>query len=370
MSGLVWRFLLRSPTKYILKRDKIFINNFLFVLQENYGLIIRNMLTIGQYDGINYKNGGECMGNQYKMEYQYYEGDGKYDGDLHRYTDSDLNGLSDKNLSSIELSQNVHNRDQYSAIFTFSTPTDERDRRVKNVLGLLEENAGITDARVNSHGNASGFTVKVDNLPQQDLMRLTLALTQAVHGESGQSHFPVLGEDIAGQIVDSELNRLNMTPTQAGLIAVAVSEILSIGRKQSYIDVDFKNCPISPVSHMREDGEFCDLGGRTAIQVHTNLHMREGQTSNVEQAMKKAGLQVTRIGNDQKDLRVDASADAVASAMRNAKMLPIYVAADICSTAEQAHQGQQKINQQIMEQSKQVVGVVDTKRQATPLIAR
>lgn len=303
------------------------------------------------------------MTGKYKAEYEFYPAEDKYEGDCHRYTGSDHNGLSDSDLSSIELRQNPYQREKYSATFVFSTHSGKRDMRKEAVLGLLEGNAGVTDAKVNSHGNASGFSVEIDNLSQKDLMRLTLALTQeAPKGPRGDAvHYPVLGADVAGQVIGAELGRLNMTPVQAGLVSITTDEMsqdrarmFGLARPVSYVDVSLAGYPTSPVEAIRENGEFSELAGAAAMQVHTRLELRGGQAPRVMQAMQDAGLRTARI-RDSQDLRVEAPADSVAEALGKAGMLPVAVVDAIRSAAEAAHPGQQKINAQIEEEKPAVL---------------
>lgn len=295
------------------------------------------------------------MAEKYKAEYEFYPAEDKYEGDCHRYTGSGHNGLSGSDLESVELRQDPYQPEKYAATFVFSTGTDKRDQRQENVLGLLAGNAGVTDAKVNSHGNASGFSVTVEGLTQKDLMRLSVALThEAPKGNRGDaSYYPVLDADVAGQIIGAELGRLKMTPVEAGLVSITTdtmtqerAQLYALEKPASYVDADFGGLPTAPIAALRESGIFAQLDGKTAMQVETRLDLRSGQAPKVLDALQSAGLRAER-SQDGQYITVSAPADAVADAFKNKGLLAPAVSDAIKAAAEDAHPGQQKINMQI-----------------------
>lgn len=295
------------------------------------------------------------MAGKYKAEYEFYEAEDKHDGDCHRYTGKDGNNLSDKDLSSVELRQNPYQKDKFSATFAFSTPGDKRDQRIETVKGLLGVNAGAVDISTNSYGNASGFSVKVEDVSQKDLMRLVVALTHdAPKDPRGNAfHYAVMDSDVAGQIIEQELGRLKMTPVEAGLVSIS-TEMMSresmflrgLSTPANYVDVRFDGYPTSPVAAISENGRFCELNGATAIEVFSEIDVRGGQTARVEQAMQDAGIKSAR-RKDGEYLVVGAPADDVAAALQKAGLIAPAIADAVRDAAEAAHPGQQKINARI-----------------------
>jgi hypothetical protein len=298
------------------------------------------------------------MANTYKSEYEFYPSESKHEGDCHRYC-GDYKGLSDQDLSSIELRQHPYVRDQYSVSLVFSTGQDKRDMRAETVKGLLQENAGITDAKVNSHGNSSGFSVVIDNLKQEDLMRVTVALTQTAPKGNSDHHYAVLGQDIAEQVMANELHRLKLTPVEAGLVSISIDQMtpdrakeMGLEKPVNYVDVDLSAYPLSPVTLMREEGAFSEKSGATAMRVETRLGVRDGQATKVVQALQSAGIIANKLGQT-KDVSANAPTDVVASALQKAGLMAPVLADAIKSAAESAHPGQQKINAEIDAQSTQ-----------------
>jgi hypothetical protein len=295
------------------------------------------------------------MAGQYRAEYEFYPAEDKYEGDCHRYTGSDHRGLSGSDLASVELRQNPYQPEKYEATFVFTTGTDKRALRQENVIGLLDVNAGVTGAKVNSHGNASGFSVTVEGIGQKDLMRLTIALTHEApkEGRGDSFHYPVLDADVAGQIIGSELGRLKLSPVEAGLVTVTTdamteerAKLLGLENPVSYVDADFAGYPTSPVASLRENGILADMNGKTAMQVTTQLSLRSGQAPKVLDALQSAGLRAERSADGQY-ITIAAPADSVADAFKSKGLLAPAVSDAIKSAAEAAHPGQQKINMQI-----------------------
>lgn len=294
------------------------------------------------------------MANKFTAEYEFYPAEDKYEGDCHRYTLRDQRGLSGADLSSVELRQNPYQKDKFEVTLSFDTETAKRDSRIENVKGLLEGNAGV-EGSVKSHGNASGFSVTVECKDQKDLMRLAVALSHdAPKGPRGDAvHYPLMDADVAGQIIGRELDRLQITPVQAGLISVTTdvmtaerAKLMGLEKPVSYVDADFSGYPVSPIAGLREDGVFSDLNGKTAIEVKTRIDIRGGQGPRVLDALQKDGLNAVR-SQDGQFINVRAPADAVAGALEKSGLLAPAVSGAIKSAAEAAHPGQQKINMQI-----------------------
>ncbi|MDP2207138.1 MAG: hypothetical protein Q8K65_12625 [Alphaproteobacteria bacterium] len=295
------------------------------------------------------------MAGKYKAEYEFYPAEDKYEGDCHRYTGSDHGGLSGSDMTSVDLRQDPYQRQKYSATFSFSTGADKRALRQENVIGLLEGNAGVTDAKVNSHGNASGFSVTVEGIGQKDLMRLAVALThEAPKGPRGDAfHYPVLDADVAGQIIGAELDRLKISPVEAGLVSITTdtmtqerAKLYGLEKPVSYVDADFAGYPTSPVISLKENGVFAQLEGKAAMQVETRLDLRSGAAPKVLDALQSAGLRAER-SKDGQYITVSAPADSVADAFKSKGLIAPAVGDAIKSAAEAAHPGQQKINMQI-----------------------
>ncbi|MFN7113244.1 MAG: hypothetical protein ACK4PK_02685 [Alphaproteobacteria bacterium] len=295
------------------------------------------------------------MAGKYKAEYEFYPAEDKYEGDCHRYTGSDYTGLSGHDMTSIDLRQDPYQREKYSATFSFSTGGDKRALRQETVVGLLEGNAGVTDAIVKGHGNAAGFSVTVEGIEQKDLMRLAVALThEAQKGPRGDaSHYPVLDADVAGQIIGAELDRLKISPVEAGLVSITTdtmtqerAKFYGLEKPAAYVDADFGGYPTSPVSALSESGIVAELDGKVAMQVQTRLDLRSGYAPKVLDALQSAGLKAER-SKDGQYITVAAPADSVADAFKSKGLLAPAVSDAIKSAAEAAHPGQQKINMQI-----------------------
>jgi len=294
------------------------------------------------------------MSVKHKAEYEFYLAESKHDGDCHRYSGVDHNGLSDKGLDSVSLNQNPYQKDKFTATFVFDTPADKRDQRIEAVLGLLSVNAGV-EAKANSHGNASGFSVSVEDVSQKDLMKLAVALTHdAPKGPRGDSfHGAVLGTEVAGQIIAGELDRLKMTPVEAGLVSITTvgmskesAFLQGFAKPAVYVDVGFEGYPTSPVASIRENGQFSELKGASALEVKSEIELRSGQGPRVMQAMKDAGLAATR-SQDGQYLIVSAPVDSVTGALKNAGLVAPAIHDAVKSAADAAHPGQQKINADI-----------------------
>jgi hypothetical protein len=295
------------------------------------------------------------MSGKYKAEYEFYPAEDKYEGDCHRYTGSDHGGLSGSDMTSIDLRQDPYQREKYSATFSFSTGADKRELRQENVVGLLEGNAGVTDVKVKSHGNATGFSVTVEGIEQKDLMRLAVALThEAQKGPRGDAfHYPVLDANVAGQIIGAELDRLKISPVEAGLVSITTdtmtqerAQSYGLEKPTAYVDADFGGYPTSPVTALRESGIVAELDGKTAMEVETRLDLRSGYAPKVLDALQSAGLRAER-SKDGQYITVAAPADSVADAFKSKGLLAPAVSDAIKSAAEAAHPGQQKINMQI-----------------------
>lgn len=294
------------------------------------------------------------MAGKYGSEYEFYPSEDKYEGDCHRYCGKDHNGLSDQDLSSIELRQNPYQRDKYTVTLVFTTAESKRDYRAETVKGLLSENAGMADAKIKNHGNASGFSVEMDNLSQQDLMRMTVALAQAAPKGKSDYFYPVLGTDVAEQVVSAELGRLKMSPVEAGLVSVSIDEMskeraasLGIEKPVSYVDVALAGYPLSPVAAMREDGVFAEAKGKPAMQVNTMLTARDGQMQNIMNALQSAGVRASR-AEGASHISVQAPSDTVAQALQKAGMMPAAVVDAVKSAADKAHPGQAQVNADII----------------------
>ncbi len=299
------------------------------------------------------------MSGKYKAEYEFYPAEDKHDGDTHRYSGKDHNGLSDKNLESLELRQNPYQKDKFSATFVFSTETDKREKRIEAVLGLLSVNAGV-EAKPSSHGNASGFSVTVENVSQKDLMKLAVALTHdAPMGVRGDNfHGAVLGPDVAAQVIAGELDRLKMTPVEAGLVSITTTGtskestfLLGLSKSPAYVDVSFDGYPTSPVASIRENGQFTELKGAAILEVHSEVELRSGQGPRVAEAVKAAGLPAKLTTNGY--LIVQAPADSVTEALKNAGLVAPAIHDAVKSAADGAHPGQQKINAEIAAEGKE-----------------
>jgi len=291
------------------------------------------------------------MANKYKAEYEFFPSESKHEGDFHVYRGSGpLGGLSDDNLAAIELRQHPYVRDQYSVSLSFDTPTDKRDYRIETVKGLLAANAGAAEVEVKSHGNASGFTVTIDNMKQEDLMRIAVALTQeAPKGKDG-SYFPVMDRTVAEQIIASELDRLKLTPIEAGLVKIEKTEMdaarardLGLQKPTGYIDVDFAAYPLTPVSFMREDAHFAALAGETKMYMSTDITARDGLGKRVAEALQEAGIKVTR-SEFTPFVKAQAPADVVAEALQQARLLSPAITDAVKAAAETVHPGQREIN--------------------------
>lgn len=293
------------------------------------------------------------MANTYKSEYEFYPSEDKHEGDCHVYRGGDHHGLSDANLSSIELRQHPYMREKYSVNIVFDTPGDKRAHRQETVQGLLAGNAGIENIETKSFGNASGFSVTINDVDQKDLMRIAVALTQAAPKDKSDFHYPVMGQAVAEQIIANELDRLKITPVEAGLVSIKTEEMtqeraaeLGLGKPVSYVDVSFNNYPLSPVAFIREDGTFTERNGETAMQVTSKLTARDGQAKKVVEALQGAGIKATKseYGNF---ISTNATADAVAEALQKSKLLSGTLTDTIKSVAEKAHPGQREINAEI-----------------------
>lgn len=293
------------------------------------------------------------MSGKYKAEYEFYEAEDKHDGDTHRYSGKDHHGLSDKNLESLELRQNPYQKDKFSATFVFSTETDKREQRIEAVQGLLSVNAGA-ESKVNSHGNASGFSVTVEDVAQKDLMKLVVALTHDApkNAREDSFHGAVLGADVAGQIVSAELDRLKLTPVEAGLVSITTTGtsqestfLRGLSKAPAYVDVAFDGYPTSPVAAIRENGQFAELKGANALEIHSELQTRDGQAPRVIDAMKKAGFGARNVGAGY--VVVDAPADSVTEVLKNAGMIAPAIHDAVKSAADNAHPGQRQINADI-----------------------
>lgn len=294
------------------------------------------------------------MADKFKAEYEFYPAEDKHDGDCHRYSAADHNGLSDKGLESMELRQNPYQKDKFTATFVFDTPADKRDQRIEAVLGLLSVNGGV-EAKANSHGNASGFSVSVEDVSQKDLMKLAVALTYDApkdpRGDS--SHYAVLGQGVAGQVIAGELKRLDLTPVEAGLVSINTTGmsqqsafLKGLSSPTVYVDVGFEGYPTSPVASIRENGQLAELKGASVLEIRSEVQLRSGQAPAVLQAMKDAGLAATRTPDGQY-LIVSAPADSVTGALKNAGLVAPAIHDAVKSAADSAHPGQQKINAEI-----------------------
>lgn len=291
------------------------------------------------------------MANKYKAEYEFFPSESKHEGDFHVYRgEGALSGLSDDNLAAIELRQHPYVRDQYSVSISFDTPSDKRDYRIETVKGLLAGNAGVTDMEVKSHGNASGFSVTIDNMKQEDLMRIAVALTQTAPKGKSDSYYPVMGQPVAEQIIANELARLQLTPIEAGLVKIEKTEMdaarardLGLQKPSGYIDVDFAAYPLTPVSFMREEAVFSELAGDTKMYMTTDITARDGLGKRVAEALQEAGIKVTR-SEFTPFVKAQAPADVVAEALQKAKLLSPAITDAVKNAAESVHPGQREIN--------------------------
>jgi len=291
------------------------------------------------------------MTNKYKAEYEFFPSESKHEGDFHVYRGSSpLGGLSDDNLAAVELRQHPYLRDQYSVSLSFDTPSDKRDYRIETVKGLLAGNAGVTEAEVKSHGNAAGFSVTIDNVKQEDLMRIAVALTQAAPKDKSDSYYPVMGRAVAEQIIASELDRLQLTPIEAGLVKIETTEMdaarardLGLQKPTGYVDVDFAAYPLTPVSFMREEAVFSELAGEAKMYMTTDISARDGLGKRVAEALQEAGIKATR-SEFAPFVKAQAPADAVAEALQKAKLLSPAITDAVKNAAEAVHPGQREIN--------------------------
>jgi len=291
------------------------------------------------------------MANKYKAEYEFFPSESKHEGDFHVYRgEGALRGLSDDNLSAIELRQHPYLREQYSVSLSFDTPADKRDFRIETVKGLLEGNLGISDVNVKSHGNASGFSVTIDKVKPEDLMRVAVALTQAAPKGRSDSFYPVMDQSVAEQIIAKELDRLQMTPVEAGLVKIQKTEMdiarardYGLAKPVGYIDVDFSAYPLTPVSFMREDANCAELKGENAMYMSTDITVRAGLAKRVTEALKDAGIKATR-SEFGSFVKAEAPADTVAEALKKANLLSPALMEAVKSAAETAHPGQRDIN--------------------------
>ena len=291
------------------------------------------------------------MANKYKAEYEFFPSESKHEGDFHVYRGEDsFKGLSDANLSSIELRQHPYVPEQYSISLGFDTPSDKRDLRIETVKGLLAGNAGLEEVEVKSHGNASGFSVTIDKMKQEDLMRVAVALTQAAPKGKSDSHYPVMDTSVAEQVIANELQRLQLTPIEAGLVKIEKSEMdqsrardLGLDKPVGYIDVNFSAYPLTPVSFMREEANFSELAGEAKMHMSTDITARDGMGKRVAEALQNAGIKVTR-SEFTPFVKAHAPADTVADALQNAKLLSPTIARAVMKAAESVHPGQREIN--------------------------
>lgn len=291
------------------------------------------------------------MANKYKAEYEFFPSESKHEGDFHVYRAEDsFKGLSDANLSAIELRQHPYVPEQYSISVSFDTPTDKRDSRIETVKGLLAGNAGLEDVEVKSHGNAAGFSVTIDNMKQEDLMRVAVALTQAAPKGKSDSYYPVMDQTVAEQVIANELDRLKLTPLEAGLVKIEKTEMdaaraadLGLAKPTGYIDADFAAYPLAPVSFLREEATFSALAGENKMYMTTDITARDGLGKRVAEALQDAGIKVTR-SEFTSFVKAQAPADAVAEALLKAKLLSPVIADALKTAAEAVHPGQRDIN--------------------------
>ena len=296
-----------------------------------------------------------------KVKYKFFEADehDNTDPHQHRYEPVAFGAWGDK----AEVKQiSVHQYPQLKGLddvsISIAADSSNQEYRRKTVEGLLKA-ARFKDSDIEFKLSGSGdFSVTVKAPKAQDSFRILCALaSSAPDGRSG-TFFAMLDPSIAKEIIDKEMERTKLTPTQAGLVEIKTSPVppdrlKAYGMKDSfaYTDVDLsKAAGVFPVISMKEDAYPASTFANNVFLVKTNMALTHEGAADVKKALTAAGIQYDQSREDHKYIRVSAPVDQVAEVLGKAGILPKSVTDEIMKIAEAGHPNQRAINADVSKQ--------------------
>jgi hypothetical protein len=240
--------------------------------------------------------------------------------------------------------------------FSVRANSDEKPRLKETAKGLLQA-AGFKDVYFKDAGS-SDFAVSVKAKTTADFIRAVCAMATDAPKGAHDTHFALLDKSIAKDIVDMELARTKLTPTQAGLVDIKTEPMTqerlrayAMNDQFSYTDVDLsKAAGFFPVVKMQEEGVPATAFSKNVFFVSTRLEVTHQTSHDVRQALENVGIKVKQ-GKDSTILNAAAPVDQVAEVLGKAGLLPQSLADEIKSGAEKGHINQRAINAEIEKRS-------------------
>ncbi len=293
------------------------------------------------------------MAQKPKTEYDFFPSDNKWDLDQHSYAGADGGALG-KNVESITLQSPKANNPSGGEINIELKANGRSGDYVKTTARELLAHAGFKDVHFESTHNEGDFRVSLKGVTEKDFLKAATALATDLPDGTHNTHYALLDKAVAGEIVQSELKRLDLSPTEAGLLevktdALSPERLQLLGMKEpfAYTDANLGAYPLSPVTSMQEDGTpSASQFVTNALFVKTRLHLNDMNPQGVRDALQAANITFKENGNN-RTLSAAAPIDTVAKALGDAGVLPRSFADHISSVAEKGHKNQNQINAEI-----------------------
>ncbi len=293
------------------------------------------------------------MGQKAKTEYDFFPSDNKWDLDQHSYAGADGGALG-KNVESMTLQSPRADNPSGGEINIELKAGGRSGDYIKNTARELLAHAGFKDVHFESTHNEGDYRVTLKGVTEKDFLKAATALATDVPDGEHNTHYALLDKAVAGEIVQSELKRLDLSPAAAGLLevktdALSPERLQLLGMKEpfAYTDASLGAYPLSPVTAMQEDGTpSASQFVANALFVKTRLHLNDMNPQGVRDALKAANIDF-RENRNSHTLSAAAPIDTVAKALGDAGVLPRAFTDHISSVAEQGHKNQNQINAQI-----------------------
>lgn len=287
------------------------------------------------------------MGIKAKVDYSFSAAESKWDVETHKYSGAEGVDLG-KHVVEIALQPYPGNTKTFEIVICLKRAGLSAEILAETAKGLLDQ-GGFKQVELQTRDGASSFNLSIANASAGDLLKIVSALaTNAPKGRS-DTHFALLDKGIAGEIIESELKRLKLSPTAAGLVQINTDtmslermKMLGMEKPVSYIDVNLSGYVASPVSSMREDGYPASEFSKNIMYVETFLTLNDQNPAAVRKALQDAHIKISDLKGNM--ICAAAPVDLVAGVLSKAGVLPKSVTDEISTKAENGHQSQRQIN--------------------------
>jgi hypothetical protein len=290
----------------------------------------------------------------YKVEFDHFEGN-KWDPSQDVYCI-----MNSKNEKSYITQEHMAGAAYSTLSFdNIDIANDKRDYAMSNAKALLLK-SGFQDADIDikSNGNSSGFSVKIKNAQDGDMLRFVSALSTDFVSNK-ETYYAVLAPEVTTKIIEAEIVKMSTIAEQANALAIdmrteSAQEAMIYGRTNgvSTISASFLGGTLS----LDESANSAFDGEKNTVEMQTSLSTLPHMTAFIAKSLKEGGLNVAYA----KDgfIAVMAPADQVASTLADKKILPTWAATQIKDTALTAHPDQAAVNKKVADYGRQFVAEI------------